>query len=101
MRNFKDVNLVAAWDNNLERGLKATKRFELQISSSPDNLLENPSTDAVIIGTETNLHAEFIEMVSPAGKHILLQKPMATTLEDCDRIIHSINRSRVKFSMAF
>ncbi|MDP6776503.1 MAG: Gfo/Idh/MocA family oxidoreductase, partial [Candidatus Latescibacteria bacterium] len=53
------------------------------------------------IGCETNRHAEFVERAARAGKHVLCQKPMATTLADCDRIIDVVGRSGVKFSMAF
>jgi predicted dehydrogenase len=54
-----------------------------------------------MINVETNRHAEFVERAAAADKHILCQKPMATTLADCDRIIAAVARHGVKFSMAF
>lgn len=41
----------------------------------------------MIIGAETSMHADLVEAAAGAGKSILLQKPMALTLEDCDRIV--------------
>jgi predicted dehydrogenase len=42
-----------------------------------------------------------VEQAAAAGKAILCQKPLATTLDDCDRIIETVRRSGVKFSVAF
>jgi predicted dehydrogenase len=69
--------------------------------TSVDGVLDDPRVDAVIVTMETNRHADFCERAAAAGKHILLQKPMATTLADCDRIIATVRESGVKFSMAF
>ena len=101
MRHFDDVELVATWDDNPERGQKAAREYGLEYRPDPDDVLRDPRVDAVIITMETNRHAEFVERTAAAGKHILCQKPMATTLEDCDRIIAAVRKARVKFSMGF
>ena len=43
--------------------------------------------DAVFVTSPTNQHAEHVVAAAHAGKGVLLQKPMALTLEDCDTII--------------
>ena len=101
MRDFDDVQLVATWDDNEERGRKAAEEYGLDFRPDPDEVIKDPNIDAVIITMETNRHADFIERVAAEGKHILCQKPMATTVEDCDRIIAAVRSSGVKFSMAF
>jgi predicted dehydrogenase len=101
MQGFDDVSLISCWDDNQVRGKRAAKNFELQYCTNPDEVLDDARVHAVLIGSETNRHAEHVEMAAKAGKHILLQKPMATTLEDCDRIITSVAEHRIKFSMAF
>lgn len=101
MRGFPDVELVAGWDDNPERGLQAAHDYGLEFRHRADDVLNDPRIHAVIVTVETNRHAEFIERAAAAGKHILCQKPMATTLEDCDRIIAAVNRHGVKFGMAF
>jgi predicted dehydrogenase len=60
--------------------------------------------DAVVIGAETSLHAEMVEMAAAgggAGKAIVLQKPMALTLEEAERIVSAVERAGVKFTMAW
>ena len=101
MRGFDDVDLIAAWDDNIERGRQAAKTFGLEYRPQVEDVLDDPRVDAVIVTMETNRHAEFIERAAAAGKHILCQKPLATTLADCDRISAAARRYGVKFSMAF
>jgi predicted dehydrogenase len=101
MKGFDDVRLVSAWDDNPERGAAAARNAGMAFCATPEEVLNDPQVDAVIITCETNRHADFVERAAAAGKHILLQKPMATTLADCDRIITAVKNSGVKFSMGF
>lgn len=101
MMHFDDVNLVATWDDNEERGRTNAQKFGLDFCATPEEVVNNDQIDTVLIGVETNRHAEFVELAAQAGKNILLQKPMATTLADCDRIEKVINETGVKFSLAF
>ncbi len=101
MQGFGDVDLISCWDENRERGERAAKNFDLAYCASPRAVLDDPRVHAVLIGSETNRHAEHVEMAAEAGKHILLQKPMATSLEDCNRIISVVVKYGIKFSMAF
>lgn len=101
MKDFADVDLISAWDDNPARGEANTSPNGMTFCSDPGQVLEDPRVDAVIITTETNRHAEFVERAAAAGKTILCQKPMATTLEDCDRIIAAVRSSGVRFAMAY
>lgn len=101
MQQFQDVELIANWDDNEERGRQAARAYGLDYRARADEVIKDPRIDAVIITCETNRHAEFVERAAAEGKHILLQKPMATTLPDCDRIIDAVHKAGIKFSMAF
>jgi len=52
-------------------------------------LLADPSLDAVVIATPPYLHAEVLEAAVAAGKHVLLEKPMAASRADVARILAS------------
>lgn len=101
MKDFPDVDLVAAWDDNLERGRKACETYGLDYRERVEEVLSDPRITAVIVTSETNRHADLIEAAAAAGKAILCQKPLATTLVDCDRIIAAVQRTGVKFGMAY
>jgi predicted dehydrogenase len=101
IKDFADAQVLSAWDANPERGQANASKYDLELLPRPEDIVNDPRIDAVIITCETNRHADMVELAAAAGKHILLQKPMATTLEDCDRIIRAVDQAGVKFSMAF
>jgi predicted dehydrogenase len=55
--------------------------------------LRDPEVDAVDICLPTPLHRELTEAALAAGKHVLLEKPIALTLEDADAIVAAAERS--------
>ncbi|MDA0710189.1 MAG: Gfo/Idh/MocA family oxidoreductase [bacterium] len=101
LMHFDDVALVATWDDDEERGRTNAQKFGFDFCDSPEAIVNNAVIDTVMIGAETNRHADLVELAARAGKNILLQKPMATTLADCDRIIQVVQETGVKFSLAF
>lgn len=101
MSRMREVKLVACWDDDASRGKAAAERFGMRFVPALDDLLGDGAIDAVIIGSPTNRHAEHTVKAARAGKHILCQKPMALTLDDCDRMIAAVRESGVTFSMAY
>ena len=101
MLTYDDVELVACWDDNEERGKTAAANFSMTYSSNLDDVINHPDIQGVIITCETNRHAEMVLATAAAGKDILCQKPMALTLEDCDRMIEAVNEAGVRFMMAY
>ncbi len=63
--------------------------------------LADPSLEAVIIATPDALHAAQAIAAARAGKHVLLEKPMATTLADAIAIADTCTEERVKLAIAY
>lgn len=101
MAEYDDVKLVACWDDNITRGQEMAGKFGMRFSPHLEDLLANPEVHAVIITNETVHHPEMIVAAAEAGKNILCQKPLALTLDDCDRIISVVEKTGVKFMMAY
>ena len=101
MKAFDDVQLVACWDDNPERGEAAATQYGMNYSPHLEDVINHPEIHAVIVTNETNRHAEMVEAAASEGKHILCQKPMALTLADCDRIAAVIEKTGVKFMMGY
>jgi UDP-N-acetylglucosamine 3-dehydrogenase len=94
------VELVGIADMDEDRGRQAANRFNTQYYQSYEKLLE-ADIDSVIITATNRDHRELTEMAAGAGKHILCEKPIATSLEDA-RIMEKVTREAgVKFQMAF
>lgn len=98
---FEDAKVIAAWDDNAARGQAACEKYGLAWHADLDSLLARDDIHAVIVTSPTNQHAGLIEAACAAGKNILCQKPLATTSEDCDRIVAAVEKSCVHFQMAF
>ncbi len=58
-----------------------------------DDLLRHPDLDAVSIALPTHLHAATAVRALAAGKHVLCEKPMALTLEQCDRMVEACHQT--------
>lgn len=54
-----------------------------------DKIADNPDIDIVYVVTPTALHPEFAIRAAEAGKHVICEKPMAPTVEDCTRMIRA------------
>jgi len=63
-------------------------------------LLERKDIEAVSICLPHHLHADVTVAAAKAGKHVLCEKPMAITLEDCDRMIKATKEAGVKLMIA-
>ncbi|MFC3039862.1 Gfo/Idh/MocA family protein [Virgibacillus xinjiangensis] len=64
-----------------------------------DLMLDRDDIDVVSVCTPTGLHAPLAIKAANAGKHIILEKPIAMTLEDTDRIIDACDYNNVKLSI--
>ena len=66
-----------------------------------DQLAKNPEVQAIYIVLPNSMHAEFVLRGAKAGKHILCEKPMATSVRDCERMIAACNAAKVKLMIAY
>jgi predicted dehydrogenase len=57
--------------------------------------------DAVIVATPHHLHAPMVLDVARVGKHILVEKPLATTLEDADRMLRAVEEAGVTMLVGY
>ncbi len=60
---------------------------------------QDSEVHAVIVGTPPNVHAEQIQICAAEGKHVLCEKPMASTVEDCQSIIDACRKNNVTLQM--
>ena len=101
IKDVPDAQVVAAWDDDRERGVAQCQKYGLAFEEDLDAFLRRDDLDAVFVTSPTNQHAAHAVAAAQAGKHVLLQKPMALTLQDCDAIIAAVQRYGVKFSMCY
>jgi len=95
------VRLVAGWDRDSARLEAGCRRHGLEVAPSAEALLARRDVDAVVIGAETAFHAGLVEQAAAAGKAIVLQKPMALTLAEGDRMVAAVEKHGVPFTLAW
>src|SRR3954465_14052825 len=66
-----------------------------------DEMLKSGDVDAVYIATPNSLHAEYAIRAAQAGKHVLCEKPMAVTEEECERMDAAAREAGVKLMVAY
>lgn len=74
---------------------------ENPVMTSLDEMLADPDLDAVIIATPDKLHATQAIAAAQAGKHVFVEKPMATSVEDADRMIETCRANKVRLGVAY
>ena len=65
------------------------------------DLLKDSRVDGVFVSSPNALHAEHVVQAAEAGKHVLCEKPMATTIADAVRMLQACRRAGVTLGVAF
>lgn len=90
------AELVAICDNAPDRLEAARQRHNVVAYDSLDTMLADPAVEVVTVLTPSGMHAEHAIAAANAGKHVVVEKPMALRLEDADAMIAACDRARVK-----
>lgn len=92
------VKLVAVADVRSE-ALDAARESFPGVSTYDEvaDLANDPGVDAVWIATPNNLHAEHVIQCASGGKHVIAEKPMAITLDECDAMVAAVTSNNVKY----
>ncbi len=91
------VELVAVCDRYPTRTKVCARLFGAQEEYLDyDEMIDKADIDAVFILTAPGTHVPFSLKAVEAGKHVLIQKPMATRMEDARRIAEAVRQAKVK-----
>src|SRR4051812_47170635 len=66
-----------------------------------DRLRDNPEVDVVYVITPNSLHAEHTVRGLRAGKHVLCEKPMASSIEECEQMVAAARQAGRKLMIAY
>lgn|SRR5260221_372976 len=94
-----NVHLTAACDVIKGRVQNFTKTYGGDAFLDYHAMLKRDDIDVVSVCTPSGLHAQIGQDCARAGKHVLVEKPMALTLEDADALIGACDQAGVKLSV--
>src|SRR5690606_29971572 len=100
LQRLEDVELAGSADPDRVRGEAAARPLCAPRFSDIAGLLES-DIDAVIVTSENVNHCEHVLAAAKAGKHVLCEKPLATTLKDAQEMIESCKKNGVGLMTAF
>lgn len=89
------VKLVAAAEPHDAPRAAFARDFNAGAYASVEELCADPAVDAIYIATPHQFHAPHAIFAAEHGKHVILEKPMALTLAECDAIIAAVERAGV------
>jgi UDP-N-acetyl-2-amino-2-deoxyglucuronate dehydrogenase len=96
-RYLQNAELVAVAGGTRAPALAA--EYQVRCEPSVESLLKAGDIDAVLISTPHSEHCSQAVMAASNGKHVLLDKPMAASVEECDRILEAAQKAGVILMM--
>lgn len=95
-----ESKIAAVADVDPAKRDEAKEKFGCEVYASIEDMLASADIDMVDICTPTYQHAGQVITAANAGKHILCEKPMAMTVEECDKMIEAVGKAGVTFMIA-
>lgn len=93
---IKGAALSAVCDVVPQKAEECGKKYDVPFFTDIDDMARECDIDAFVVLTESGLHAEHVLQLAPYGKHIMVEKPMALTLEDADAMIRACDEAGIK-----
>src|SRR6266496_152759 len=106
LRETKLCYLAGVVTGHPEKGEKWTTDFGLNRKNiysyeTFDRIADNKDIDIVYVVTPPALHPEFVIRAAKAGKHVISEKPMATSVDDCNKMIDACHKAKVKLGIGY
>ena len=96
LQQVQGASLVAVCDSDPARAAAFGARFGVPHFTDMHEMMRVADPDIVSVLTPSGLHAEHTLALAPYGKHIVVEKPMALTLDDADAMIRACIEHRIK-----
>jgi predicted dehydrogenase len=96
LSQIRGARLAAVCDVKANRAEAIGSEMNVPFYDDMHKMMSRESIDVVVVLTESGLHADHVVSLASYGKHIVVEKPMALTLADADRMIFACEHAGVK-----
>ncbi|MFG6114851.1 Gfo/Idh/MocA family protein [Halobacillus sp. MO56] len=100
IKKHEELELAGVFDEDASRGKAAAESYQTTFYEHYQDLLA-ADIDSVIVTSENSKHREHVIAAAEAKKNILCEKPIATTVEDANKMIESCQKNDVFLQIAF
>lgn len=100
-RRIEHLKPLAVWSRTAERANAFAQRHGLRHCRTLEELVENPAIELVHVATIPALHGEHALAALEHGKHVLCEKPLATTLSDAEHMIEVAHQNGLRLAVNF
>ncbi len=100
-KKASNTNLAMVMDVDEIAARELGEKYSVPYITSLDEVLSRDDIDIISIATPHYLHAPITIRAAEAGKHVMVEKPMCTTMEDADRMIQACEANGVKLAVWF
>src|SRR5438876_11739072 len=106
LQETEQCYLAGIVTGNPEKAKKWSKKYEIAEKNiynyqSFDSISDNPDIDIVYIVLPTSMQAEYVIRAAKAGKHVICEKPMAITVEECNLMITACKEANKMLSIGY
>jgi 1,5-anhydro-D-fructose reductase (1,5-anhydro-D-mannitol-forming) len=102
MKRAAGNRLVGVYSRNLGRAEAFAEKHGIRAAyASLADLVKNPEIQAVFIASPNALHAQHTKMAAEAGKHVLVEKPMAVNVSEARDMVQVCRKNGVKLGVGF
>lgn len=99
IQNLPNANLAAVWSRTKKNAVGFAMQYETKAFENIAQMVDSAQIDLVIVCTPHPFHRQPAVEAASAGAHILVEKPLASTLEDVNAIIDACKNSGVKLGV--
>lgn len=106
LQQTKNCYLAGVVTGNEAKGLEWSKKYNFSKENifsydNFDSIKNNSDIDIIYVVLPNSMHAEYVIRAAKAGKHVICEKPMAVTVEDCDRMIEACKNAGVQLAIGY
>ena len=96
INSLAGAKLIGLWNRTFEKGAIKAKKFGCKTYSTVNEMLQDKEIDAVFILTNVETHCEYTLQAAKAGKHILVEKPAGSNIEELEQMKQAVHKANVK-----
>jgi len=105
-KDCKHAKITALVSGSPDKARKLAAEYSVDVKNiysydNFDSIKDNPAVDVVYIVLPPSMHLEYTLRAAKAGKHVLTEKPMATSVEDCQKMIDACKKAGKKLMVAY